>query len=141
MKTKTFTFYVKEMPLSKSPIASSDEVFEQVKSLVQMDQESFWVLGLNSRNRIIYQDCIFIGGIDQCPVDFRILFKRLLTVGAHKFILVHNHPGGNCEPSKQDKQLTQKLKEASTILQLELLDHIIISDDGYYSFRDMFLLR
>ena len=137
---KRFTFYVKEPPLLKDGISSSVFAVETLRPIVQMGQESFWVFGLNNRNRVIYQDCLFIGGINGCTVDIRILFRRLLSVGATAFIIVHNHPGGDSLPSQEDKRLTEKVKKAATILDLNFLDHIIISDDGYTSFKDLFLL-
>jgi DNA repair protein RadC len=140
MKTKTFTFYIKEPPLSKASISSTTFAAEELRPIVQSDQESFWVFGLNRKHRVIYQDCLFIGGMDNCPVDIRILFRRLLTVGASAFIIVHNHPGGDSLPSKEDKQITRNVEGAANILGLKFLDHIVISDDGYTSFKDLFLL-
>ena len=141
MKPKTFIFYVKEAPLSKKSICSAQDMYKRMKGLIKADQESFWVIGFNRRNKEIYSECLFIGGVDQCMIDPVILFKRLITVGASKFIVVHNHPGGNCDPSKRDMDLTYQVREGSKILTLDMLDHIIISDDGYYSFADHHLLN
>lgn len=141
MKPKTFVFYVKEAPLSKKQICSPQDIYERMKNLIRSDQESIWVVAFNSQNREIYHDCLFIGGINQCLMDSIILFKRLLVVGASAFIIVHNHPGGNCRPpSKHDISLTNKIKKASEILDLEFFDHIIISDDGYCSLKEVGLL-
>jgi len=139
-ETKTFTFYVKERPSSaKSQLTSAKKIFERMKPLVEADQESFWVIGLNSANREIYQDCLFVGGMQQCVVDLRILFKRLLAVGACAFVVVHNHPGGICKASVEDINLTTRIKKAADILDLNFLDHVIISDDGHWSlkYRDL----
>lgn len=141
MKPKTFVFYVKEAPLSKKKIRSSQDIYERMRDLIQADQESFWVIGFNYQNQEIYNECLFIGGISQCMVDTQILFKRLLVVGASSFIIVHNHPGGECYPSKWDISLTNKIKAGSETLSLQLFDHIIISDDGYYSFTEHYLLK
>lgn len=141
MKPKTFVFYVKEAPLSKKDICSSQDMYERMKDLVKADQESFWVIGFNHRNREIYNECLFIGGINQCFVDPKILFKRLLVVGASSFIIIHNHPSGKNKPSGNDIDLTKEIKAGSKILRLILFDHIIISDDGYYSFADHGLIN
>jgi len=141
MKPKTFVFYMKEAPLSKNKICSPQDMYERMKDLVKADQESFWVIGFNHRNKEIYNDCLFIGGIDKCITEPIILFKRLLMVGASSFIIVHNHPGGECNPSKEDISLTNRIKAGSDILNLDLFDHIVISDDGYYSFKEHYLLN
>ena len=142
MKPKTFVFYVKEAPIAKRQTNCPQVVYERMKDLAKADQESFWVLAFNIRNKEIYHECLFIGGIDQCFIDPRILFKRLLTVGAAVFIIVHNHPTGDCEPpSKEDISITNNIKEISKIIGIQLLDHIIISDDGYFSFADCGLLK
>jgi DNA repair protein RadC len=135
MKPKTFVFYVKEAPLSKKQICSPQDMYERMKDLVKADQETFWVIGFNHLNKEIYNDCLFIGGIDKCMMDNNILFKRLITVGASSFIIVHNHPGGECYPSEEDISLTNGIKAGSEILNLNFFDHIIISDNGYYSFK------
>ncbi len=141
MKPKTFVFYVKEAPIDKRQINCPQVIYERMKELAKADQESFWSIGFNGRNKEIYHECLFIGGIDQCLVDYRILFKRLLVVGASTFIIVHNHPGGDCAPpSKEDINLTYQIERGSKILGLGFLDHIIISDDGYYSFKEHSLL-
>ena len=141
MKSKTFVFYVKEPPLSKKEIQNSQDIYKRMKDLVKADQESFWVIGFNIRNREIYNECLFIGCTDSCSIDHRILFKRLLVAGASKFIIIHNHPGGKSTPSIEDINFTNEIKAGSKILKLKLFDHIIVSDDGYYSFADHGLLK
>jgi len=141
MKPKTFVFYVKEDPLSREYKNTPWDIYIRMKDLTKADQESFWVMGFNSQCQEIYNECLFIGGIDQCFVDSRILFKRLLVIGASRFIIIHNHPGGDHKPSKEDIKLTSKIQEASKILDLELLDHIIISDYWYCSFKQDDLLN
>jgi len=109
--------------------------------LAKADQESFWAIGYNSQNQEVCNECLFIGGVDQCSVDKRILFKRLLMAGASKYMIIHNHPGGDCKPSKGDIKLTNKIKEGSEILDLELLDHVIIAEHKYCSFKEDNLLN
>ena len=69
-------------------------------------------------------------------VDPRIIFKKALEVKATSIVLCHNHPSGNLKPSRQDEALTAKLKEAGTLLDINVVDHLIVSDEGYYSFAD-----
>ena len=140
MKTKIFTFYIKEKPLSKIEITSADKIFKRMRPIIRADQESFWVVGVNMGLKEIYHDCLFIGGMDKCIIDSRILFKRLLTVGASGFFLIHNHPSGAILPSMEDIQLTNKIKKMADILDLTFLDHLIISDGGYSSLKDEGLL-
>jgi len=101
--------------------------------LAKADQESFWVLGFDISMKEIYRECLFIGGLDHCDMDFRIIFKRLLPVGAASFIAVHNHPSGDVTPSKGDKETTDQLKKASEIVGLKFLDHVIIGSGQYCS--------
>lgn len=141
MKSKTFVFYVREASIFAESINDPWEIYYRMVDLAKADQESFWSIGFNSQNQEIYNECLFIGGTSGCSVDNKILFKRLLIAGASKFIIVHNHPGGKCKPSKEDIKLTNKIKAGSELLDLELLDHIIISHDLYYSFKKENLLN
>ena len=98
--------------------------------------EEFWVVYLNHRNKIIGRERISLGGLTATIVDVRILFKSALERLATSIILVHNHPSGTLRPSRADQQLTAKIKEAGVFLDIQLLDHLIVSDAGYYSFAD-----
>ncbi|MBW7951310.1 MAG: JAB domain-containing protein, partial [Chitinophagaceae bacterium] len=79
-------------------------------------------------------------GITGTLVDTRIILKNALSYGATNIILCHNHPSGNLKPSDADKKITNKIKQAATLLDIHLLDHIIVSDEGYFSFADDGLL-
>jgi DNA repair protein RadC len=132
---KTFVFYVKEPPLSDKPLETNAEIYWRLRELARADQESFWVLAFNSANEEIYHECLFLGGFDSCNVDIKVLFRRLLTVGAHSFVVAHNHPNGkHCPPSKGDIEVTEKIKEVSEIIGIQFLDHIIIGEHGCGSF-------
>jgi DNA repair protein RadC len=136
MKPKQFVFYVKEEPIHGISAVNSKGFYERMKDLAMADQESFWVIGFNGNGKEIYHECLFIGGINRSDVDCKIIFKRLLTVGAIFFIVVHNHPGGNPLPSSNDKEVTAQLNRAAKIIGLNFWDHIIIGDGGYFSFYD-----
>jgi len=127
-------FYVKEYATS-SKVSSPDAVYDEMKDIAKADQESLWIIGVNTKNLIISKDLVGLGGMSSAVVDPKILFRRLLLHSAASFILVHNHPSGDCTPSKEDKILTKRLQECGDMLDLKLLDHLIIGDDCSYSFK------
>ncbi len=94
------------------------------------------VIYLNRRNRVICHEVISYGGITGTVVDTRVILKRAIEENATSIILSHNHPSGNCRPSGQDKLLTEKIKSAALFFDISVLDHLIVSDEGYYSFAD-----
>ena len=127
-------YYVREEAQAK--VSSPQDVYASLKPITNADQESIWVLGYSIGNVEIYRECIFLGGIDACNCDPRILFKRLLTHDCSAFIMVHNHPGGTSGPSEEDKSVTKRLKDGGAILGIIMLDALIVSDLGYYSFKE-----
>lgn len=121
-------------------ICSSKDAFQILKDnwkvgLIQFTEE-FKVILLNSANRVLGIVDIARGGKDYVPVDMKLIFSIALKASASKIILAHNHPSGTLAPSLADKQLTQKSIEAAKVLDIEICDHIIISDEEYFSFRD-----
>ena len=98
--------------------------------------EVFAVVFLNRANKILDFQKISTGGITHTIVDPRIIFKKALEVKATSLILCHNHPSGNLKPSRADEEITQKLKSAGALLDINIIDHMIVSDEGYYSFAD-----
>ena len=103
-------------------------------------REEFYLLLLNRANRVIGWHCISQGGLDSTVADIRIIFSITLKCIATGIIVAHNHPSGNLKPSETDIALTRKIKEAGKLLDITLFDHIILSNDGYYSFADEGLL-
>ncbi len=98
--------------------------------------EVFAVIFLNQRNQVMHYKVISEGGITGTVADPRKILKTALEHDAVSIILCHNHPSGSLKPSRQDEQLTEKIKQASQHLDIKVLDHIIVSDEGYYSFAD-----
>jgi DNA repair protein RadC len=98
--------------------------------------EEFWVLYLNNSNKVVYKAQISKGGMAATVVDVRIVFKFALEHNAISIILVHNHPSGKLAASDPDIQITKKIKLAGQQLEVHVLDHIILTDKGYYSFND-----
>jgi DNA repair protein RadC len=135
MKSKSFVFHVKETS-TENAICCPRDVYRRMKKLAKADQESMWVIGVNIRNKETINELLFVGGVNECSCDIKILFKRLLNAGAYMFVLAHNHPGGDPAPSKNDIDLTKKTREASKIIDIHLVDHIIIGDGKYYSFKE-----
>ena len=100
-----------------------------------MQYEECWVLYLTSSNRLIERQRVSQGGVQATVVDHRLIVKRALELLATQIILVHNHPSGTAEPSGADKVLTQKVADAAALFDIKLLDHVIISRGGNFSFR------
>ncbi len=125
------------MPLEKSMISSSADIakFLQIK-LKDYRHEVFAVLFLNRANKINHFEIISEGGITGTVADPRIILRKALETDAVNIILCHNHPSGSLKPSRADEQLTVKIKEAARYLDIRVMDHIIVSEEGYYSFAD-----
>lgn len=125
-----------EIP-EKTKIKSSKDIFLVMESLIgDLHVEEFWVLYLNQGNFIIKKEQISKGGINQVSVDIRIILKTALELYATSIVLVHNHPSGNLNPSRSDDHLTQKVIDAARTLDIEVLDHLIITQKAYFSFAD-----
>jgi len=118
-------------------IKSSKDIYQLLLAdLSDLISEEFWVIYLNNSNKIIGKEKLSAGGITGTVVDVRLLFKSAIDRLATSIILAHNHPSGTLRPSQADIRLTNKVKEAGKILDVQLLDHLIIADTGYYSFAD-----
>jgi len=118
-------------------IKSSKDIYHLLLShLSDAINEEFWIIYLNHRNKVIGKERISSGGLTSTVVDVRLIFKNAIDRLATCIILAHNHPSGNLKPSHPDIKLTDKIKQAGKILDVELLDHVIIADTGYYSFAD-----
>ncbi len=126
-----------EQALEIPQVSDSRTVYELLHPLMSdLQHEEFWVLYLNQSNKVIDRWLASKGGITSTLVDVRLVLKKALEVGAVSIILSHNHPSGKREPSAQDHELTERMKEAARTLDLKVLDHIIIADQKYFSFAD-----
>ncbi len=118
-------------------ITSSKAVFEIMQPIIgELPHEEFWVLYLNNSNKVIYKAQLSKGGITGTVVDVRLIYKTALEQNATSIILSHNHPSGKLQASDADLQITKKLKAAGEQLDIKVLDHIIITENGYLSFQD-----
>ncbi len=118
-------------------ISSSRDAFNVIAALLtDLHHEEFWLLLLNRANEVFARERLSIGGTSGTVVDLKLVLKTALNARAAGFIAVHNHPSGNLEPSRADVELTERLKQGGKILDLPMLDHLIVSERGYYSFAD-----
>jgi len=125
----------------KTTISSSRDIAQYLQSRLQyMRHELFMAIYLNRSNKIVYETVISEGGLTGTVADPRIILKQALEHDAVSIILSHNHPSGSLKPSKQDELLTNKIKQAALLMDIQVLDHIIVSEAGYFSFADEGLL-
>lgn len=128
----------KDLEVDEKPkISSSKDAYQVIKAdLLDIPHEEFWVLILNRANRVIKKHQISQGGVAGTVADPKIIYKSALDSLASGIILAHNHPSGNLTPSQADIDLTKKLREAGKMLEIQVLDHIIVAGQKYFSFAD-----
>ncbi|GGM81462.1 DNA repair protein RadC [Dyadobacter beijingensis] len=125
------------IPVKKPKITGSKPAYEAMRPyLMDKTHEEFWILLLNRGNYVMRAIQVGVGGIAGVPMDVKMIFKFALDHMASSLILVHNHPSGQLVPSLADKLITAQIKEAGQLLDLPILDHMIFTDEGYYSFKD-----
>ncbi len=123
--------------LKKEVIQSSKDIAAYLQAQLQYKKhEVFAVVFLNRSNKINHYEVISEGGITGTVADPRIILKRALEHDAVSIVLCHNHPSGSLKPSRQDQELTTKITEAAKYFDIKVLDHIIVSEEGYFSFAD-----
>jgi DNA repair protein RadC len=122
-------------------IKCSKDVFDLLSPVLSdLPHEEFWILFLNRSNKVTNRMKLSQGGISGTVTDVRMVMKKAIEYLASGIIVCHNHPSGNLNPSESDTRITQKIKEAGNIMDIQLLDHLIISEKDYYSFADNGLL-
>lgn len=119
-------------------IRNSSDIFNCMRHTIShLSTEQIWILGLNRTNAVIDRKMVSSGGTSATVFDLKnILRQILITPGIESIIMVHNHPSGNLRPSSQDDNITQQLKEGCSYIGLRLLDHVIVTQDGFYSYSD-----
>lgn len=126
---------------SKKSIRSPKDVKDIfINDMRFLEKEHFKVIFMNTKNEIIAFETISIGSLNASIVHPREVFNRAIKKSSASIILLHNHPSGNCEPSKEDINVTKRLIEAGKIIGIEVLDHIIIGDGDYYSLKENSLI-
>lgn len=122
-------------------VQSARDVFEYMRGRIpDGSREHLFLLFLDAKNRIIRHEIVSVGTLTASLIHPREIFKAAIRESANAVILVHNHPSGDVQPSNADKQVTSILRQAGTLLQIELLDHVIVGADDWFSFRDHSML-
>ncbi len=130
-----------EEAVERKKVESSQHVFDVMQPIIgDLPHEEFWVLFLNNHNKIMVKSCISKGAINGTLADVRIILREAIGHQATAIILAHNHPSGNQKPSLADQKITKKIKEAGTIMDISVLDHIIVCEQSFFSFADEGLL-
>lgn len=123
--------------IEKPSVGCSRDAFEYLYPHVSdLAHEQFWILLLNSANKIIKKERIGIGGLSSTSADPKIIFKSAIESLASSIILCHNHPSGSTEPSKTDMNLTTNIINGGKVLDIKILDHLIVGNNVYFSFAD-----
>ncbi len=122
-------------------IQAASDIFEYMAGRVPDEtKEHLYVLHLNTKNQITKTELVSVGTLNAALIHPREVFKAAIKESSHAIILVHNHPSGDTEPSSADKQVTELLKKASAVIQIDLLDHVITGKTGWFSFRESGIL-
>lgn len=118
-------------------ITSSRDAFNAIAPLLtDLHHEEFWLLLLNKANEVFARERLSTGGMAGTVVDLKMVFKTAIESRAAAVIAIHNHPSGNLKPSQADIDLTKRIKQAGALLDLPMLDHLIVSERGFFSFAD-----
>lgn len=124
-------------PIQRPEIRSSHDTFRLLHPLLcDLPHEELWAVLINRSCQVIEKVKISQGGTSETSADLRLILKAAITTLASSIILCHNHPSGSIRPSREDDQLTQRLKSAARLVDINLLDHIVIGDGSYYSYSD-----
>jgi DNA repair protein RadC len=124
-----------------SKITSSKDVFNLMQPIIgELPYEEFWILFLNNSNKVLFKEQLSKGGLTGTVVDVRVVFNKAIALLSTAIILCHNHPSGKLQPSNADKLITNKLKAAGETLDIKVLDHLIVTENAYFSFADESLM-
>lgn len=118
-------------------VRSSQDIYNIMQPLLSdLPNEEFWVVMLSNSCKLIKKMRISVGGIDGTCADTRLIMRALIEAGAVQFAIVHNHPSGSRTPSRADDLVTKKIRDAATLFDIHMLDHVIVAGGTYYSFSD-----
>ena len=127
--------------LEKDQIKGSRDASNYMRPVIgDLSYEEFWVIFLNRHNKVIEKQKLSQGGMTGTVIDVRLVLKLALEKHATSLIFCHNHPSGNLEPSDADKKITRQLKEAGALMEIPVVDHLIVTQSGFFSFADEGLL-
>lgn len=123
--------------IKKKRFTCSLEIFEYIISdLMDLPHEEFWVMMLDRKNQLIKKQRVSSGGVSDTSVDLKMIFKIAFEELASNIVLIHNHPSGDYTPSQSDIKLTRQLIKAGELMDIPVLDHLIVTNNGYFSFKD-----
>jgi DNA repair protein RadC len=122
-------------------INQSESAFRLLQEKSNSLQEEVWLLSLDADLMLLATDMLFRGTVDQCTIHPRDLVRTLCSRNASAFILAHNHPSGQVQPSSQDYWVTRKIMQIANLIEIPMKDHLIVTDTSYYSFADAGLFR
>lgn len=126
-----------ESPEERPDVGTATLIYNHMHPMLQdLDVEEFWVLLMNQNQRLIKQVRISYGGITETAVDIRIIMREAVLANATILAVCHNHPSGNLRPSQHDNDLTTQLQQACQLMRIHLMDHVIITDGAYFSYRE-----
>ena len=126
-----------EAPEERPDLGSATRIYNYMHPVMQdLDVEEFWVLLMNQNLRLIKKMCVAHGGISEVSVDIRIIIREAVLANATVVTICHNHPSGSVRPSRQDDALTQQVRQACEVMRLHFMDHVIVTDGNYYSYRE-----
>ena len=126
-----------EAPEERPDLGSATRIYNYMHPVMQdLDVEEFWVLLMNQNLRLIKKMCVAHGGISEVSVDIRIIIREAVLANATVVTICHNHPSGRVRPSRQDDALTQQVRQACEVMRLHFMDHVIVVDGNYYSYRE-----
>ena len=117
-------------------LTSSSAIYDCFRRLEDLPHEEFHVALLSNRLQLLATRLVGRGGLTQTVADVRLILREAILLGAVNIAVCHNHPSGSLKPSKQDCELTYRLKQAADLMEIRLIDHLIIAEGGYYSFHD-----
>jgi DNA repair protein RadC len=127
----------------KIKVLNSTDIFTVMQTIllrenkIRRSQEHFWVIGLNSGNKILFIELVSLGATNRVEIAPAEVFRMAIYKSAIKMILVHNHPSGNVKISEADRDLTDRMIKSGNMLAIEVLDHLVITEKGYTSFVDI----
>ena len=123
-----------EFKETKNKIKNASDLFGNIKKInLDYSRENVLLFCLDARNKLISKEVLFMGGLDCCTLDPKVIFRTALKKNAHGLIIAHNHPSGNLEPSKEDENITGILKDFGKMIGLRVLDSIIFNKKEFYS--------
>ena len=126
-----------DLSVKTSEVSTSHDIYLKMRHLKHEQQEQFYAIMLNTKLKIINTKLIYKGTVNSMVIHPREIFKEAIKSNASYIIIVHNHPTGDSSPSTEDKTTTKNLEEVANIVGIEILDHIIIGNNEYYSFNEM----